>query len=172
MRVLTRRLQSHQVDDIHYAHLEIGQVFAQQSSRGKRLERRHVAGTGEHYIGLAAKIGRRPLPDADAGAAMLDGGVHIEPLRCRLLAGDDHIDHVAAAQTVIRDTQQRVCIGRQIDADDLRLLVDDVIDEAGVLMAEAVMVLAPDMRGQQIVERGDRPPPRDLLAVTLSHLAC
>ena len=31
-------------------------------------------------------------------------------------------------------------------------------------MAEPVMVLAPDMRGQQVVQRGDRPPPRDVAA--------
>ena len=37
-----------------------------------------------------------------------------------------------------------------------------MVDEAGILVAEAVVVLAPDMRGQQIVERGDRPAPGNL----------
>ena len=31
-------------------------------------------------------------------------------------------------------------------------------------MAEAVVILPPDVRGQQIVERGDRPAPRDVVA--------
>ena len=36
-----------------------------------------------------------------------------------------------------------------------------MIDEARILMAEAVMVLSPDMARQQIIERTDRPPPLD-----------
>jgi hypothetical protein len=63
---------------------------------------------------------------------------------------------------VIGDPQQRVGVRWEIDADDVGLLVGDEIDEARILMAEAVMVLAPDMRGQEIVERGDRPPPGKL----------
>ena len=86
----------------------------------------------------------------------------VEPLRRGLLAGDDDVDAVLAAQAMVGDLEQRVGVRRQIDADDVGLLVDDMIDEAGVLVAEAVVVLAPDMRGQQIVERGDRPPPWDL----------
>ena len=34
-----------------------------------------------------------------------------------------------------------------------------MVDEAGVLMAEAVMVLAPDVRGQQVVQGRNGPPP-------------
>jgi hypothetical protein len=77
---------------------------------------------------------------------VFDGGVHVEPLRAWLFAGDDHVDVVAAAQAVVSDRQERVGIGRQVDADDLGLFVDDVIDEARVLVAEAVMVLTPDVR--------------------------
>ena len=79
--------------------------------------------------------------------------VHRQPLQRRLLAGDDDVDVVAAAQAVIGDREQAVGVGRQIDADDLGLLVDDVIDEAGILMAEAVVILPPDVAGQQIVQR-------------------
>ena len=57
---------------------------------------------------------------------------------------------------MVGDPEQRVGVRREINADDVGLLVDDEIDEAGILMAEAVMVLTPDVRGQQIVERGDR----------------
>ena len=54
-------------------------------------------------------------------------------------------------------------------------LFDHVIDEAGILMAEAVVILPPDVRGQQIIQRRDRPPPgnvrRDLqpLGVLVEH---
>src|SRR5208282_623678 len=33
-------------------------------------------------------------------------------------------------------------------------------DEAGILVREAVMILTPNMRGQQVVQRGNFPPPR------------
>src|SRR3546814_7060208 len=51
----------------------------------------------------------------------------------------------------------------QVDPDDLGLLVHDVVDEAGVLVGEAVVVLAPHVRGQQVVERGDGAPPLDVV---------
>jgi hypothetical protein len=50
------RLQAHQVDDVDHAHLELGQVLAQQRSRRERLERRRVAGTPEHDVRLAAVV--------------------------------------------------------------------------------------------------------------------
>ena len=92
---------------------------------------------------------------------MCDGRGHVEPLRRRLLAGDDHVDVVAAAQTVVRHREQRVRVGRQVHADDIGGLVGDHVDESRVLMTEAVVVLPPDVRRQQIVERGDRPAPRE-----------
>src|SRR5678815_5962398 len=38
-----------------------------------------------------------------------------------------------------------------------------MIDEAGILMAEAIVILAPDVRREQIVQRGDRAAPRNPL---------
>src|SRR5450759_2346182 len=64
---------------------------------------------------------------------------------------------------MVERTEQRVRVRRQVDPDDLGLLVDHVIDEAGVLVRETVVVLAPHVRGQQDVERGDRPSPGDLV---------
>ena len=90
-----------------------------------------------------------------------DGVVHVEPLQRRLLAGDDHVDVLPAAQAVVGHRQQRVGVRRQVDPDDVGLLVHHVVDEARVLVGEAVVVLPPDVRGEQVVQRGDRPPPRD-----------
>jgi hypothetical protein len=61
------------------------------------------------------------------------------------LPGDDDVDIITATQAVIRDRQQRVGIRRKIDADDIGFLVHDVIDEAGVLMTEPVVILPPDV---------------------------
>ena len=72
--------------------------------------------------------------------------VHGEPLRRRLLAGDNQIDVVAAAQAVVGDREQRVRIGRQIDAHHVGLLVQQVIDEARILVREAVVILPPHQR--------------------------
>jgi hypothetical protein len=90
--------------------------------------------------------------------------VHRQPLGCWLLAGHDHVHQVPAAQAPVGDAQETVSIRRQVDADDLRLLVDDVIDEPGILVAESVVILAPDMARQQVVERGDRAAPSDVMA--------
>ena len=93
---------------------------------------------------------------------MHDRVVHRQVVQRGLLAGDDHVDVVAAAQAVVGDREQRVRVGRQVDADHLRLLVDDVVDEARVLMREAVVVLPPDVRREQVVERRERAAPGDV----------
>ncbi len=92
-----------------------------------------------------------PLPDADSLGAVLDGGIHRQPLRRRVFARDHDVDIMAAAQAVVHHRKQAVRIRRKVDAHDLGLLVHDVVDETGVLVGEAVVILAPDMRGQKIV---------------------
>jgi hypothetical protein len=61
----------------------------------------------------------------------------------------DHVDPVPAPQTMVGDPQQGVGVRRQINPDDIGLFVHDMIDEAGILVAEAVVILAPDMRGEK-----------------------
>ena len=77
-----------------------------------------------------------------------------------MFAGDHDVDVVAAAQAMIHHRQQAIGVRRQIDPHDLRLLVDHVVDEAGILMREAVVILPPDVRAQQIVQRRDLTAPR------------
>ena len=156
------RLQLHEIDDVDHPDLQIGQMLAQDGDGGERFQRRHVAAAGHDHVGLTALVIARPMPDADALGAVLDGGVHCQPLRRRVFAGDHDVDIVAAAQAMVHHRQQAVGIRRQINAHDLGLLVHDVVDEAGILVREAVVILAPDMRRQQIVQRGDLPPPRQL----------
>ena len=87
---------------------------------------------------------------------------HVQPLRGRVLAGHDHVDVVPAPQAMVGHRKQAVGVRRQVDADHVRLLVDDVVDEARVLVGEAVVVLTPDVRREQVIQRGDGPPPGDL----------
>ena len=93
---------------------------------------------------------------------MNDGFFHRQPLRQRMLAGDHDIDVVAAAQAMVGHRQQAVRIGREVDPNDVGLLVDDMVDEARVLVCEAVVVLLPDVRSQQVIQRGDGSAPRQL----------
>ena len=86
---------------------------------------------------------------------MNDGLLHRQPLRQRVLAGDDDVHVMPTAQAMIEHRQEAIGVRRQIDPNDVRLLVDHVIEEAGVLMGEAIVVLLPDVRGEQVVQRCD-----------------
>jgi hypothetical protein len=143
---------------------DVGEVLAQQRGGGQRLLGRDVAAADQHGVGLDALIVARPVPDADALGAMLDGGVHVQVLEMVLLVGHDHVDVVAALQAMVDRREQGVDVRRQIDAGDLRILVDHDIQKARILMGETVVVLAPDGRGDQEVQRGDARPPGDVLA--------
>ena len=129
VRMLGLRLQLHQVDDVDHADLQLGQMLAQDGNGGQRLQRGHVAAAGHDHVRLDVLVVAGPLPDADAFGAVLDGGIHRQPLRRRMFAGDHDIDVVPAAQAVVHHRQQAVGIRRQINAHDLGLLVHDVIDE-------------------------------------------
>ena len=83
---------------------------------------------------------------------MLDGCLHIEPLEFRLLAGNDHVHIIPTAQTVIGDGKQTVRVRRKVYTDEAGLFIHNEINEARVLVAEAVVVLAPNVRGKQIIE--------------------
>ena len=139
-------------------------MSAQQVHRRQRFQRRHITAASHDHIRLAAAIIACPLPDADPGGAVLYGLVHIKPLGSRLFTGNNNIHIIAATETVIRHRKQTVGVRREIYAHDLGFLVYNVIDEARILMAKTVMILAPHVRGEQIVKRGDGPAPRDVVA--------
>ena len=132
--MLFRRLQRHQIDYVDKANLQIGQGSPQQVHGRQRLEGGNIAGARHHHVGLAVFVVARPFPDADAGGAMLDGGIHVEVLQRRLFSCDDDIDKIVAAQAMVGDRKQRVGIGRQINTDNIGLLVTGMIDEARVLV--------------------------------------
>src|SRR5690349_9304434 len=155
VRVLGGRLQAHEVHDVDDAHLEVGQVVAEQVGGGEHLQRRYVAGGRQYHVGLAVVVAG-PVPDAQSPRAVQCGVVHVQPGGRGLLAGDDDVDVVAAAQAVVGHGQQGVRVRWQVHPDHLGLLVHHVVDEAGILVGEAVVVLPPHVRGQQVVERRDR----------------
>ena len=143
VRVLGVRQQLHEVDDVDDVDDQVRQVLAQDRHRCERLERGHVTAARHHDVGLDALIVACPLPHADTLRAVRERVVHRQPLRRRMLAGDDDVHVVPAAQAVVHHRHKAVRIGRQVYADDLGLLVHDVFEEAGILVREAVVVLAP-----------------------------
>ncbi len=62
---------------------------------------------------------------------MDDGRVHGQPLRQCMLARNDHVHIVAAAQAMIDDGEEAIGVRRQIDAHDVGFLVNDVVEETG-----------------------------------------
>jgi CBS domain containing-hemolysin-like protein len=59
------------------------------------------------------------------------------------------INRVLDLQTLT--VRQAVGIRRKVSPHELGLLVHDVVNETGILVGEAVVVLPPDMRGQKVV---------------------
>ena len=145
MRVLGLRLKLHEIHHVDDPDFQVGQKLSHNGDRGQRLQRGHVATAGHDYVGRNALVVARPLPDADALTAMLDGGVHRQPLRRRVFARDHDVDVMTAAQAVVHHRQQAVGIRRKINAHDLGLLVDNVVDKTGILMRKPVVILAPDV---------------------------
>jgi hypothetical protein len=148
-------LQPHQVDHVDHPNFQVGKVAVEQVGGGEDLQGGYVAGGGQDHVGVAA-VGGRPVPDSQAAGGVQRGGVHVQPGGCGLFAGHDYVDVVVAAQAVVRHGQQVVGVRRRVHPDAFGLLVHDVVDEAGVLVGRPVVVLAPHVRGEQVVQRRDR----------------
>ena len=162
MRVLVVRDQLEQVDAVDAADLELGEMLQQQVDGGERLVRADVAARGHDEIWLLAAIGAELRPDADALGAVDDGVLHGQVLQVLLLVGHDDVDVVGRAQAVVGHGEETVAVGREVDADYLGWLVGDDVEEAGVLVREAVVVLTPDDGGEEDVEGCDLVAPFNL----------
>ena len=101
--VLRGRLQLHEVDHVDHANLERRHLAAKDIHGGQRLDRRDVAGAGHDDVRLAPFVVAGPFPDPQPGGAVGHGRLDVEPLRLRLLAGDHHVDEVAAPEAMVGD---------------------------------------------------------------------
>src|SRR6187402_1078115 len=137
-------------------------MLAQDADRSERLEGGNVAATRHDKVWRPVAIIASPIPNADAGCTVTEGCIHREPLRGWMLACNYNIDVMPAAQAMIDDGQQAVCIGWQIHPHYLRFLVHHMVDEARILMRESIVVLAPDMRCKKVVQGRDRAAPWNL----------
>ena len=137
-------------------------MLPQDGRGGQHLEGGRVTATGQDHVGVDVLVVAGPVPDADALGAVHDGLVHGQPLGHGALAGHHHVHVVAAAQAVVGHRQQAVGVRWEVDPDDVGLLVHHVVEEPWVLMGEAVVVLLPHVGREEVVERGDPGPPREV----------
>ena len=151
MGMLRARLQHHQVHHVDDTDTDVGHIGVQERDSSQCLERRYIARASHDHVGITGII-TGPMPNARASGAVANRRIHLEPLPLRLFAGDDDVHIVKAAQTVIRDREQTIRIRRQINPHDVGFFVRDMINETGILMRKAIMVLPPCIRGEQIIE--------------------
>ena len=71
-----------------------------------------------------------------------------------LLVGDDTIDVVLATEAVVHATQETVAIWRKVNPNDFGALVADDVQEARILMGEAVVVLTPHLLQPKSISSG------------------
>jgi hypothetical protein len=89
--------------------------------------------------------------------------MHCEPLQLGLLAAGNDVDEIARAQAVIHDVKETIAIGWEIDPHDLAFLHERIVDESRRLVTVPIMILPPDVTGQEHIQRCDRPSPGLLL---------
>ena len=132
-----------------------GEVLAQQIDRGQALQGGHVTAAGHDHVRLAALVVAGPVPDADAGGAVLDRLRPWSTTAARPAYGATiTLMRSVAAQAALHDAQQRIGIRREVDQNEFGLLRHDrIVDESGALVRIAVMFLAPHVRGHQEVQR-------------------
>ena len=110
VRMFGGGLQGHEVHYVHDTDAEVGNAGAEQADSGQGFHGGHVSAAGDNHF-RAAFVVRCPLPNAEARGAVRDGFVDGEPLRRWLLAGDDEVDVVAAAQAVIGNESRVLASG-------------------------------------------------------------
>ena len=112
----------------------------------------YIATGCKDNISLAALIVAGPVPNTNAFCAMLNSVLGPEKLDMLLLIGDNHIDIVHAAEAMVHHGQEAVSIWRKVYAYYLGVFVCDDVQEPGILMREAVVVLSPDNGSEKKIE--------------------
>ena len=161
--MLLWRGEGEEFHHIQQPHLEAGDLAVEDLHRRQGLPGGHVAGAGHHHIGivglLALVVVAGPAPQANALGHVPPGLLQVQILQMALLIRHDDVAHICFRQGHLRHRQQAVGIGRQIHPHHRPALIAGQIDEAGILMGEAVVILAPYGGGDQAIPGTDRRPP-------------
>lgn len=141
-----------EIDDIDKAHLEVGNVFAEEGDGSKGFGRGNVT-AGRHYdVGVGALVVGGPIPYTETFGAVLNCFFHVQKLEMVLLICNDNVDVVRAAEAVVGNGEKAVSVGWKVDAYNFRALVGDDIEETGILVGKAVVILSPDCGGKKDIE--------------------
>ena len=170
--VLVSVLDLEQVDHVHKRRCN-AQPLEHVECR-QRLERGHVAAGGDYQIGLVKRRGAaRPAPLGHALGKLGARLVHGQKGRCGLLAAEDRVHAVGRLIGALGHGERHVGIAGVVGVHHVRIvcLVEQQVNKTGVLVREAVMVLAPHMAREQNVQTGDRRAPRNLAHGGLKPLA-
>mmetsp|Transcript_51662 Transcript_51662/g.137898 ORF Transcript_51662/g.137898 Transcript_51662/m.137898 type:complete len:255 (+) Transcript_51662:426-1190(+) len=149
--------QREEVHDVHHTGAQDWQALAQPVHSRHCLERRHVASARKDDVD-APILSACPRPDASTLRHMCLGIAQTQPLWHRVLSSDYQVHLVARLQAIPRDCQQCVRVRRKEHICD-RWFGHDVVDEARALVRVSVVVLAPSVRRQDVVQRRDSLPP-------------
>ena len=93
---------------------------------------------------------------------MLNSLLHSQPLLSGVLRCNHNVHIVLGTDAVIEYAQQAVSVGWQIHSNNICLLVSNVIEEAGILVSETVVVLLPYVGRKDVVKGCDLMSPRQL----------
>ena len=143
----------------------MGEKFAEESGSGEGFVGWDIAAGCHDDVRVLTLVVACPVPDSDSLGAVLDCFFHIEVLDMVLLVGNDDVDVVGAAETMICDREESVSVRWEVDSHDFWALVCDNIEETRILMGEAVVVLSPDGSCEKDVEGGDLDTPFDFIAL-------
>src|SRR5664280_522235 len=135
-------------------------MFSQNRNSGHNLQCRCVSATGHHHIRFDTLVVTCPLPDSNSFSAMYYCSVHCKPLWECMFSCNHNINVMPAAQAVIKNRQQAVCIWWKVNTYYISFLVHDMVEEARILVRETIVILLPNMGCKQIVQRRDLPAPR------------
>lgn len=93
--------QFEEIDDVDETDLYLWQVLAEQCDGGKGFLCWDISARCHDHIWLLVCAVGGEFPNSDAFGAMGNGVVHVEVLKMVLLVGDDDVDVVGAAKTVV-----------------------------------------------------------------------
>src|SRR5579864_358080 len=143
MWMFAARLQLEQVNHVNESDFQIRKSFSKKCRRRQCFLRRDVAGSSEDNIRFVTFIIAGPIPDTDTFCAVGNSGIDVQVLKMLLLVRDNDVDIVFRSQTMIGYGEQTVGIRRKIDARNGGAFVEYYIQEARILVREAVVILTP-----------------------------
>src|SRR5208337_3505694 len=143
MRVFSAWLQLEQVNHVDKPDFQVREPFPEQCCRRQRFLSWYVARCSKHNIRLLTLIVTGPIPDSNAFGAVANSSINVQVLQMALFVRDNYVDVVFRAQAVIGYRQQTIRVRWKIDPGHSGALVEYYIQEARILVCEAVMILTP-----------------------------